>query len=201
MTRLLLIRHALTDFVGKRISGRTPGISLNDEGRKQVSQLVANLSFIHIDAVVSSPLERATETAFPIAEAHGLECIVSDEFIEIDYGKWTNLEIDEIKKDPDFRRYNSFRSISQIPGGERTVDSQNRILSGIGRLCHQFPDKTVAVVTHADLIRSAAAFYLGMPLDLLLRIEISPASVSIIRIDNEFIQVTLLNYKGKQLSF
>lgn len=201
MTKILLIRHALTDFVGNRISGRTPGISLNEEGRKQVSQLVADLSFIHIDAIVSSPLERAMETAFPIAEAHGLQCIISNEFTEIDYGKWTNLEIEEIKKDQDFRRYNAFRSISQIPGGERPVDSQNRILSGIGRLFHQYPEKTVAIITHADLIKSAVAFYLGMPLDMMLRIDISPASVSILRIDDDYIQVTLLNHRGKQLSF
>jgi probable phosphoglycerate mutase len=199
MIKILLIRHALTDSIGKRISGRTPGISLNDEGRKQVVQLVESLTRLHIDILFSSPLERAIETASPIGESHGLEYIVSDELTEIDYGIWTNLTIEEIKKAPTFRLYNSFRSITQIPGGESPLDAQNRMLSAIGKLRHQYPSKTVAIVTHADLIKSAIAFYLGMPLDMMHRIEISPASVSVIRIDDEYIQVMHLNHAGRQL--
>lgn len=199
MIKILLIRHALTDSIGKRISGRTPGISLNDEGRKQVVHLVESLNRLHIDILFSSPLERAIETASPIGESHGIKYIVSDEFTEIDYGAWTNLTIEEIKNAPTFRVYNSFRSITQIPGGEFPLDAQNRMLAAIGKLRRQYSGETVAIVTHADLIKSAIAFYLGMPLDMMHRIEISPASVSVIRIDDEYIQVMHLNHTGRQL--
>jgi len=85
MTKFLLIRHAMTDYAGKRLAGRMPGISLNDEGRVQAQQLVERLAGATISAIYSSPLDRATETAAPLAAARHLSCNILDEFQEIDF--------------------------------------------------------------------------------------------------------------------
>jgi probable phosphoglycerate mutase len=195
MTKILMIRHALTDTAGKKLSGRTKGIPLNAEGRKQAIALAEKLSLYPINAIYSSPLERTLETASLIAARHDLHVVTSEEFTEMDYGRWTNMEISDIRNDPDFILYNTYRSITRIPGGELVIEAQNRIISGLQKLVAEYEGKTVAVVTHADLIKAAISYYLGLPLDMMKRIEISPASVSIVETGKDFIRVSLLNYK------
>lgn len=193
MTKILLIRHALTDSVGKNLSGRTPGIHLNNEGRNQASRLAAFLREEKIDAIYSSPLERALETAEEIARPHNLKIISSGDFLEIDFGNWTNLGINELKDDPWFKSFNMFRSATRIPGGELMYEAQLRIVSGLQKICKNNEDQVVAVVSHADMIRSVIAWYTGIPLDMMYRIEISPASVSIIEIYDSSAKLMLLN--------
>lgn len=193
MIKILLIRHAMTDMAGKRLSGRSLGIPLNDEGRIQAINLAQRISGLRIAAIYSSPLERAVETASPIAAAFNLPCIISADFNEIDYGKWTDMEIEDLVTDPSFRSFNIFRSSTKIPDGELMADAQMRIISGIEKLRIQHNDKTVAIITHADLIKSALAFYAGIHLDLMQRIVISPASISIVEIYDEAARILLVN--------
>lgn len=197
MTRFLLIRHALTDSVGKRLSGRSSGLFLNDEGRKQAQYLAERLSKTPINAIYSSPLERALETAQLLARSLNLTPILSEDFLEIDFGKWTNCTIDELKSDPQFQLFNTFRSATRIPGGEMMPEAQLRIVAGIEKLRVHYSEKTVAIISHADLIKSAIAYYSGISLDMIQRIEISPASVSIVELYDETARIVLLNETGK----
>lgn len=193
MTKIILIRHALTDSVGNRLSGRTPGIHLNEEGKQQAARLAKLLREMRIDAIYSSPLDRAIETAEEVATSRDIEVILSEEFLEVDFGSWTNLTIGELKDDPRFRLFNTFRSGTRIPGGELMHEAQFRIVSGLEKICRRHNDQTVAVVSHADMIRSAIAWYAGIPVDLMNRIEISPASVSIIEVYDSAARIILLN--------
>lgn len=196
MTKFLLIRHALTDAVGKRLSGRTPGLSLNDEGRRQSRELASRLSHQSVDAIYSSPLERALETAAPLAEITGLQVRSDVDFLEMDFGSWTNLSIEELKNDITFQRFNTFRSCTRIPGGELMAEAQTRIIRGIEKLTAIHRNETVALFSHADLIKSAIANYAGIHLDMFHRIEISPASVSIIEIFEDTARILLVNGAG-----
>ena len=193
MTKFLLIRHALTDSVGQRLSGRTPGVPLNAEGRAQAQALAARLADVPINAIYSSPLERARQTAAPLAQQHQLEPIISDDFLEIDFGHWTNRTFQELAGEPAFQRFNSFRSHTRIPGGELMLEAQARIVAGLGRLCARHPGATVAVVSHADMLKAAVAYYAGIPLDLFQRLEISPASVSILEVFEETARIFTIN--------
>lgn len=197
MTKLLLIRHALTDAVGQRLSGRTPGVPLNMEGRAQAQKLAERLAAVPLAAIYSSPLERALQTAAPLAQRHQLEPLVSDDFLEIDFGHWTNRSFQELAGEPDFQRFNSFRSHTRIPGGELMLEAQARMVAGLGRLCAQHPGATVAVVSHADMLKAAVAHYAGIPLDLFQRLEISPASVSGLEIFAETARLLFLNDTGE----
>jgi probable phosphomutase (TIGR03848 family) len=193
MTGIILIRHALTDSAGKRLTGRLPGVHLNEIGLKQAQFLSINLRNEPISAIYSSPLERAVETAKPIAEALGLELTISEYFTEIDFGEWTNQAIDELRNNQSFRNFNLFRSSARIPGGELMAEAQLRMVRGIEEICRNNPDQIVAVVSHAGMIKSMIAYYAGISLDMMDRIEISPASVSIVEIYDQTARIIKVN--------
>ncbi|MCW3091587.1 MAG: hypothetical protein JWP81_2656 [Ferruginibacter sp.] len=196
MTKFILIRHALTDAVGKRLSGRTPGIHLNPEGFEQAHNLAQRLTALPVAAIYSSPLERAVETAIPIAESLHLQNVPCNDFNEIDFGEWTNRIVEDIKDQPLFQQFNSFRSCTRIPGGELMSEAQCRIISGIENLRLQHQQQTVAIVSHADLIKAAIAWYAGIHLDMFHRIEISPASISVIELYDETARILVVNNTG-----
>lgn len=193
MIKILLIRHALTDEVGKILSGRTSGLHLNKEGREQSKKLAERLAHMPVEAIYSSPLERAYETAEPLSRALNLICNVSDDFNEIDFGSWTNLSINELKKDKYFQYFNTYRSATRIPGGELMMEAQLRIVNGLEKLHIEYRDKTVAVFSHSDLIKSAIAHYAGIHLDMINRIEISPASLSVIELFDDCAHIAMVN--------
>jgi probable phosphoglycerate mutase len=174
-----------------------PGVNLNEEGKDQANRLAERLKDLAISAIYSSPLERAIETAEPLAQLLNKGVFISEDFLEINFGDWTNLTIEELEQDSTFQLYNSFRSFTHIPGGELMLEAQTRFIKGLQRLCVQHPNETVAVFSHGDLIKAAVAYYAGTPLDLFLRIEISPASVSIINVFEETAQIFLVNDTGE----
>jgi probable phosphoglycerate mutase len=197
MTKFLLIRHATTDAVGKNLSGRTKGISLNAKGQLQAQQVSARLAHVPIDAIYSSPLERALETAAPIAAAHQLTLKTNFHFLELNFGDWTNRTFDALQHDPQFKLFNSFRSNTRIPGGETMLEAQARFITGMQQLCDAHAGQVVAIVSHADLIKAAITYYAGIHLDLFQRVEISPASVSIVEVYAETARILLVNDTGQ----
>ena len=197
MTKFLLIRHALTDGVGKRLSGRTNGVMLNEEGCAQAQHLALRLAGLPITAVYTSPLERAIETATPIATLLNLRPIIHHDFIEMDFGEWTNIAIEEARKQDKFQRFNLFRSYMRIPGGESMPEAQLRMIKALEQLGLQHKNETIAVVSHGDLIKAAVAHFAGIHLDMFRRIEISPASISIIEIYEETARIMVVNDTGQ----
>ena len=197
MINLLLIRHALTDSVGKRLSGRLPGVPLNAIGREQAQKLAARLTHLPLSAIYSSPLERAVETAEPVAQSHQLQPIISEDFLELNFGDWTNATFEELQGQTQFQHFNTFRSNTRIPGGEMMLEAQTRIIAGIEKLYQQHSQQTIAIVSHSDLIKAALAYYAGIHLDMFQRIEISPASVSVIQIFAETAKILVINDTGE----
>lgn len=196
MTRFLLIRHAVTDAVGHTLSGRNTGVPLNREGIAQAQSLARRLGHLPINAVYSSPLERALATAQPIADANGLDVTIMSEFEELHFGQWTGRSFSDLSPEAGFKLFNSFRSSFRIPGGETMLEAQARFLSGMEKLRMRHPEGTIAVVSHSDMIKAAIAHFAGMHLDLMQRIEVSPAAVSIIELYPETARIMLLNHTG-----
>ena len=193
MTTFVLIRHASHARLGRAIVGRAPGVPLSPEGMREGEVLTERLESGAIQALYSSPLERARATAAPIAARVGLGVQIADELNEIDYGAWTNRTLAELHDLEEWRRFNVFRSGSRIPGGETMVEVQERMLRLAERLCSAHPDRAIALISHGDVIKATLAYYLGVSLDLFQRIEISPASVSIVRIERYGPEVLLIN--------
>ncbi|HET7896397.1 MAG TPA: histidine phosphatase family protein [Flavisolibacter sp.] len=196
MTRFLLIRHATTESVGKSLTGRSPGVPLNEEGKSQAQLLAQRLAVLPIAAIYSSPVERALQTAELVAKVLQLSTLSNDDFLELNFGQWTGAGFDTLAADVQFQRFNSFRSNTRIPGGETMLEAQARMVRGLQALGEKHNGQTVAVVSHSDMIKAALAYYAGIPLDLFQRIEISPASVSILEVYEETARILVVNDRG-----
>jgi probable phosphoglycerate mutase len=197
MTMVLLVRHAACDPVGKSIAGRAAGVHLNAAGEEQAARVAARLRDVPIAAVYTSPLERARETAEHIARGRALRVEPLEAVAEIDFGVWTGRTLEELAAVPAWRRFNSFRSGTRVPDGELIVEVQARAVAGLTSLRERHAGRTVAVVSHADVIRAALAYYLGTPLDFMQRLEVAPASLSAVALDDEGVRVLCLNDTGE----
>lgn len=178
MMNLLLIRHAVNDWVGERLAGWTPGVHLNNEGRAQAAALAQRLETVPLAAVYSSPLERTLETAHPLAQAHGLAVQVREGLGEAQYGDWTGRALKELKDEALWPVIQVYPGGVRFPGGESMRETQARIVAELDAIRDAHPGQTVAVVSHSDPIKMAVAHYIGLALDLFQRIAISPASVT-----------------------
>jgi probable phosphoglycerate mutase len=179
-------------------------VHLNTAGEGQAARLADRLRAVRIEAVYSSPLERARQTAEPIARGRGveggaLEVRTLDALAEIAFGEWTGRTLSELDREPAWRRFNSFRSGTRIPGGELIAEVQARAVSGLVALRGRHPAGTVVAVSHGDVIRAALAYWLGMPLDLMQRLEVEPASVSAVELDDDGVRILRLNDTGAVL--
>jgi broad specificity phosphatase PhoE len=118
---------------------------------------------------------------------------VAAELDELDYGDWTGRTVAELETSSPWRAFNSVRSCTRIPNGELMLEVQARVISLVERAFDRHRADIVAMVTHADVIRVALAYFLGVPIDLSLRLEISPASISIVALDQDGPSVRCVN--------
>ena len=178
MKRLLLLRHATTEHTGKRLSGWTPGIHLGSRGAEEARALAGRLAPVEIHAIYSSPLERCQETAAAVAEPRGLKVTTVEDLGEVRYGDWTGRDLGELAKTDLWRTVQLHPSGARFPEGESIHEMQTRAVLACERLRAAHPDQTVAVCSHADVIKAVVAHYLGLHLDLFQRLVVTPASVT-----------------------
>ena len=178
-TRILLIRHGNNDYVKTgRLAGRTPGVHLDDRGRAEAQAVAERLASTPLAAVYSSPLERALETAGPIAERQGLTVRTIEGLMETDCGEWTGASIEELSQTDMWRRIQAAPSCARHPGGESMAEVQARMVAAIEELRVTHPGQRVAVISHCDPIKLTVAFYAGQHIDMFQRLAIDPASIS-----------------------
>ncbi len=181
MTVFHLVRHAAHGLLGRVLTGRMPGVSLSEDGREQTLRLAECFSKHPTVAVVSGPLARAQETAAPIAAALGLDVATDAGLDEIDFGDWTGMAFDALQGSVEWQAWNRFRGTAPTPGGETMLEALARALPVLARLRRAYPDGEVLLVSHQDVLKALLMHSLGAPLDLMHRIELAPASRSIIR--------------------
>ena len=197
MGRVLLVRHAPTSETGRKLTGRLPGVSLDDKGLEIARRTAANLGLVKLRAVYSSPIERTWETALEICAPHGLEPVREDGVIEVDYGDWSGRTLKSLYPLKAWKTVQITPSRMTFPGGENLADAQRRAVAAVDRLAAAHPKATIAVVTHADIIKSVAAHHLGAPLDMFQRIGVAPASVTVIDIPKSGVPVVVaINTSG-----
>jgi ribonuclease H / adenosylcobalamin/alpha-ribazole phosphatase len=175
---LLLIRHAMHTDYGERFTGRADGVRLSAAGEEQARTLGERLADEPIAAVYSSPRERTRSTASAVAAPRKTDVIIDDALDEIDLGDWTGTRIADLEGDSHFQRWNAERGSARPPGGEAFSCVADRVQDFARRASARHADETVAVVSHADVIKALVAACLGLPFDNVLRFEIGPASVS-----------------------
>ncbi|MBF6568242.1 MAG: histidine phosphatase family protein [Candidatus Binataceae bacterium] len=181
MATFFLIRHATSIASSNVLSGRSPGITLSDIGRDEAGQLARRFADIELAAIWSSPMERAVETAIPLGSISKLAINQSEHLNEIEYGDWTGMSFSSLAEDPHWQCFNHSRREAEIPGGELISHVQKRVVAQLAALNSEYGICSIAIVTHAEPIRLVLAYCLDSSDYLHDRLEIGPASVSIVR--------------------
>ncbi|HTI14201.1 MAG TPA: histidine phosphatase family protein [Dictyobacter sp.] len=184
---LLFIRHGQTTWNAEhRLPGQLPGISLTENGRQQAERLAVSLADLPISAIISSPLERACDTAAYLMKDRNLELQLEPDLMDTDIGPWAGQIIGELaKSDPDWNAY--VRNPTEAPEGVETFPQvQQRVVAAVERW-RSGPDVGAypAFVAHADVIKLLVAHYSGMDIIRAGSILIDNASVSLVELEPE----------------
>jgi probable phosphoglycerate mutase len=200
-TLVLLVRHGQTPTTGRHLPGRAPGLHLSEEGQRQAELAAKRIAELPtVDAVYSSPLERARETAAPIAAARGLKVQVDKGLLECDFGDWTGAELKELFKKPEWTTVQRYPSGFRFPSGESFGEMQVRMSSCLDRLRERHPGGVVVAVSHADTIKAAVTQAMGAHLDLFQRTVISTCSITAIAYSPSGPMVLTVNSTGGSLA-
>jgi probable phosphomutase (TIGR03848 family) len=198
---ILLVRHGQTPTTGKLLPGRAPGLHLAPAGKEQALRAAQRIGEITaVAALYTSPLERARETAAPIASTLGLPAKVRRGLLECDFGEWTGKELKNLMKLPEWTTVQRAPSTFRFPGGESFTEMQTRIVGALEEIRDAHPGEVVVCVSHADPIKAAVAYAMGTHLDLFQRIVISTCSISAITWTPHGPAVLTVNSTGGSLS-
>jgi probable phosphoglycerate mutase len=191
--RFHLVRHGEKAVPTEILSGRQPGVHLSARGRAQAEWVAAQLNHAGVDRVVSSPRERARETAEPLARHLGLPIEESSAVDEMEIGAWTGKDPAELAGDPEFARFNRVRSLTRVPGGETMLEVQARFVGALLRWREE-PRSVVALFSHAEPIRAALLYFSGASLDHWWRWEIALGSITTLELTAESCRVLQVNW-------
>jgi probable phosphoglycerate mutase len=199
MPTVLLIRHGENDYVKKqRLAGRLPGVHLNERGRAQAQALAQALKDTPLKEVYCSPLDRAVETAQPIAAARGLRVVKREALVETRLGEWEGQSVKRLSRSKQWKILQEHPSRFRFPGGEWIVEQQARLVAEIEALCalHK-PKDVIACVGHADPLKLIIAYYIGLPLDNFQRLMVNTASISTLVLGERGAMLLNLNQSAK----
>lgn len=197
MPLLFLIRHGENDFVKTgKLAGHLPEVYLNERGRLQAQDLADALGNLPIKAIYSSPLERARETAAPLAAKLGLDVQIRPGLIETAIGAWAGQELKALRKLPEWKVVQEAPSRFRFPQGESFAECQTRLVTEIEQIvkAHDRND-LIVFVSHSDPIKLITAYYLGMPLDHFQRLGCDTASVTVFLLSEKGVLLSKLNQR------
>jgi len=198
MPLLLLIRHGENEYVKTgKLAGRLPGVNLNEKGQKQAQALGEALKDVPIKAVYSSPLERALQTAQPIAESHALKIIQEPDLMDTHVGKWEGKSLKMLRLTNLWKIVQGAPSRFRFPEGESFIEAQTRYVNTLERISqkHHKPQDIVTVVFHADPIKLAVAHFLGMPLDHFQRLSCDTGSMTALYVSDSAANLIKMNQR------
>ncbi len=197
-TTVLLVRHGATATTGTVLPGRAPGLHLSERGAGQAQGTAERLAELarKPSALYVSPLERARETAAPIAKVLRLRPVLERGLLECDFGTWTGKRLSTLRRRSDWRAVQHAPSTFRFPEGESFTEMQLRIWTTLERLARKHRNRTIVVVSHADPIKAAVTYAQGVPLDLFQRTVISTCSVSAISFTDSTPVVLCVNSTG-----
>ena len=198
MPLLLLIRHGENDYVKTgKMAGRIPGVHLNERGQKQAQALSEALKDVPLKAIYSSPLERALETADPIAKTRNLKIIQEPDLMDADVGKWQGKSLKVLRLMKVWKIVQIAPSRFRFPEGESFPEAQTRYVNVLERIVrtHHKPKDIIAVVFHADPIKLAVSHFLGLPLDHFQRLSCDTGSLTALYISESGANLLKLNQR------
>ncbi len=198
---LYLIRHGATAnncARPPRLQGHKVNLGLSAEGVEQARRTGLLLADRHIDAVYTSPLLRASETAKAVAAPHGLKVEPVEELIEVDVGRWEGMSWDEIKRThlEAYRLFAADAAVNGYLGGENLSEVRARVTPAFDRLMAGNTGRTIVAVAHNIVNRAYIAHLLEMPLGNYRAIPQDNCGVNLIRYRNGDAKAITINAVG-----
>ncbi|MDT7949970.1 MAG: histidine phosphatase family protein [Acetobacteraceae bacterium] len=190
-----MVRHAAHGLLGKVLTGRMAGVPLSAEGVGQAKALGEWFTGMRVAAVLSSPVQRARETAAAIAEATGLTVTVEAGLDEIDFGEWTGSTFAALEEQAAWSEWNRHRGSAACPGGETMRAAQARAVAAVLRAGQAFAGENIVMVSHQDVLKAVLAHFLGIALDDLERFSLDPASRSVVSLSDGWARVEAVNHE------
>jgi broad specificity phosphatase PhoE len=189
-----LVRHGHHALLGQMLCGRMSGIELDASGRHEMARCATMINPLP-SAIQSSPRRRALQSARILARHLGLPVEIVPAVDELDYGEWTALTFAELEGDIRWRTWNTLRGTSRPPDGESMRALQDRVVDHLEQLRREHAFDTIAIVSHAEPIRTALLYYSRISLDRFLSIEVDPASISTLAVDDRGIRIATINQR------
>jgi len=195
MVKVILIRHGETDWNTKQIFRGRKDIPLNEVGLVQAKAVGVSLSDIQIDAVYSSPLGRALETAKVLAESRSLEVELEEGFIDIDFGKWQGITHEKVKEEYEslYEMWLKNPQMVTFPGGESLKDVRKRSIEALEKVINKHTGKMLAIVSHRVLNKVLLCSVLGLELSHFWHIKQDTCAINRFEYKDERFYLTLLN--------
>jgi broad specificity phosphatase PhoE len=186
VTTVYLARHGESDWnAANRFQGHSDR-PLTEEGRRQAEALAELVAAENVDAIYSSPLIRALETARIVAARTGLEVIELDGLREVNTGSWSGLSREEVRErfPEGFERW--IAGGSGWEDGETYEEMAERTLEAVSRIAEAHPGGRVLVVSHGGPIRAIQAAANGMDIHEYRRLKpVEPnARLSAVAVEN-----------------
>ena len=175
---VLLVRHATCAQTGSVLLGRTLDSALDAAGEAQADTLAQYLQAKRNLLLYASPRRRTRQTAHAISQSTGVPIVITHQLDEIDFGSWSGQAFDALAQDRRWQHWNLHRASASTPAADTMQAAQRRVLDFIGEQLRVHPGQTLALVTHAEIIRAALLHYLHLGLDDYARIQVDPASMS-----------------------
>lgn len=195
MTRFLLIRHGLSEAnIEGILAGQKIDSPLTSRGHQQARQLSKSLSELKITTLVSSPMLRCRQTLEPLRILLGKRIHLDESFVEMDYGLWSGMRLKKLRQEQLWKTIQKQPSKVTFPEGESFQSAQRRVSRGMRQLSQRYPNGTVIIASHGDIIKMALSWALSSPLDEFQRIIIDPSSISTVTVQPNHIAVEGINH-------
>ena len=198
-TTFFLLRHAAHDDVGRCLTGHSTGVHLGRAGHVQAQRLAERMAVEPLAANYSSPRERTLETASPIAIACEAGPVrMSYDLDEIDFGTWSGKMFSELEQDADWKLWNELREQARTPSGETMADVQQRATAFMEIVRRRHHNEAVALVSHADVLKTIVCHVLALPIASCFRFDIDPASITTVVVGDWGAKLIRLNETVRQ---
>jgi broad specificity phosphatase PhoE len=194
MVTVFLLRHGETAWnKSGRVMGRTQ-VPLGADGIHQIKKIAPLVATLDLDAIYTSPLRRAVQTANVVAAGTKLPICRSEGLNEIAFGDWAGRYFDELIDNELYRRFIKSPATTLLPGGETISDVQRRGLKVIDEAAQKVPGGRFLFVSHGDVIRAILCHYMKLPLNEYRRLRVDNGSLSALQTDRRWVEIKYVNY-------
>ena len=194
MVTVFLLRHGETAWNKRgRVMGRSQ-VPLGANGIQQIEKIAPLIATLELDAIYTSPLRRAVQTAKLVATGTKLPICKSEGLNEIAFGEWTGRHFDDLVDNELYRRFIKSPANTLLPGGETIFDVQRRGLKVINEAAQKVPGGRFLLVSHGDVIRAILCHYMKLPLNEYRLLRVDNGSLSALQTDRRWAEIKYINY-------